>query len=198
MSESRSERAEALVRDSIRQGIAAKEQLLREGLEAVVRLALLLADAFREGHKVLLFGNGGSAADAQHVAGELVGRFLLDRAPLPAIALSTDSSVLTCVGNDFGFEQVFARQVQALAQAGDVAVGISTSGNSPNVLRGIEAAHALGATTVGLTAGDGGKLKALADLCLCVPAGHTPAAQEVQLAIWHAVCEVVEKELFGA
>jgi len=197
MSESRSERVEALVRDSMRRGIEAKEQLLREGLEPVLRLALLLVDAFRSGHKVLLFGNGGSAADAQHVAGELVGRFLLDRAALPAIALTTDTSILTAVGNDYGFEQVFARQVQALAEAGDVAVGISTSGNSPNVLRGIETAKALGATTVGVTAGDGGQLKALADLCLCVPGSNTPAAQEVQLAIWHAVCDVVERELFG-
>jgi D-sedoheptulose 7-phosphate isomerase len=198
MSESRSDRVEELIRGSVRQGIEVKEQLLREGVDTIVRLALLLADTFRSGHKVLLFGNGGSAADAQHVAGELVGRFLLDREALPAIALSTNTSVLTAVGNDLGFEQVFARQVRALAREGDVVVGISTSGNSPNVLLGIRAAMELGATTVGLTGASGGKLRELADVCLCVPSTHTPAVQEAQIAVWHAVCDAVEQELFGS
>jgi D-sedoheptulose 7-phosphate isomerase len=182
----------------MRQGIEVKERLLREGLGAIVHLALLLVDTFRAGHKVILFGNGGSAADAQHVAGELIGRFLINREALPAIALTTDTSVLTAVGNDFGFDQVFARQVRALAQSGDVAVGISTSGNSPNVLLAIQAAKELGAATVGVSGANGGRLRELADVCLCVPSEHTPAAQEAQIAIWHAVCDVVERELFGS
>jgi len=198
MSDPRMDRAEAAIRQSMRQGIEVKEQLLQEGVESVVRLALLLADTFCAGHRVLLFGDGGSAADAQHVAGELVGRFLMDRRALPAIALTTDTSILTAVGNDFGFEQVFARQVQALAEEGDVAVGISTSGNSPNVLLGIQAAQERGATTVALTGAAGGRLKGLADLCVCVPSEHTPAVQEAHIAIWHAVCDVVERELFGS
>jgi len=198
MSDSRTDRAEAAIRRSMRQGIEVKEQLLQEGVEPIVRLALLLVDTFRAGHKVLLFGNGGSAADAQHVAGELVGRFLIDRQALPAIALTTNTSILTATGNDFGFEHVFARQVQALAKKGDVAVGISTSGKSPNVVRGIQAAKDLGARTVALTGAGGGKLKGLADLCLCVPSEYTPAVQEAHIAIWHAVCDVVERELFGS
>jgi D-sedoheptulose 7-phosphate isomerase len=196
MSDSRTDRAEAAIRRSMRQGMEVKEQLLHQGVGPIARLALLLVDTFRAGHKVLLFGNGGSAADAQHVAGELVGRFLIDRQALPAIALTTDTSILTATANDFGFEHIFVRQVQALAQEGDMAVGISTSGNSPDVLQGIQAAKDLGVKTVALTGAGGGKLKGLADLCVCVPSECTPAVQEVHIAIWHAVCDVVERELF--
>ena len=185
------------IRQAIRQSLEVQEQLLREFVPAIARLAEVLVSALREGHKIVLFGNGGSAADAQHVAAELVNRFLLDRPALPAIALTTNTSVLTSVGNDLGFEEVFSRQVLALVQAGDVAVGISTSGNSPNVLRGLLAAREKGATTLGFTGRSGGKLKELVDVCFCAPSEHTPTIQEAHITVWHAICQVVEQELCG-
>jgi D-sedoheptulose 7-phosphate isomerase len=145
---------------------------------------------------VLLFGNGGSASDAQHVAAELVGRFARERAPLPAIALTTDTSALTAIANDYGFEEVFARQVRALGRPGDVAVAISTSGNSPNVLRGAEAAREMGMTVVALTGAGGGALAAASDLCVNVPSDDTPRIQECHLTVEHVLCEAVENFLF--
>lgn len=189
--------AEVIIRRSIRESIAVKEQLLQEQTALIARLAGILVDAFRSGHKLVLFGNGGSAADAQHVAGELVNRFLMDRDALPAIALTTNTSVLTAISNDAGFEHIFSRQVQALVQQGDVAVGISTSGNSPNVIKGIFAAREKGAITVGFSGRSGGKLKEQVDVCLCVPSDSTPRIQEAHITVWHAICQVVEQELFG-
>jgi len=174
------------------------QRLLQEPLDALAYLVDVLVAAFGAGRKVVLFGNGGSAADAQHVAAELVNRFLLERDALPAIALTTNTSILTSVSNDTAFDQVFARQVRALVQEGDVAVGISTSGNSPSVLEGIRAAKEQGAVTVGLTGRSGGQLKELAALCICAPSDHTPRIQEAHITIWHVVCEAVEQELFGA
>lgn len=145
------------------------------------------------GGKVLWMGNGGSAADSQHLAAEFVGRFLLERKGLASIALTTDTSVLTAVGNDYGFEMVFARQIEALCQEGDVVVGISTSGNSPNICAGLRAATTLGAFTVALTGHTGGKAKALADLCIAVPSPDGPRVQEAHILIGHSVCEWVEK-----
>src|SRR4026207_370982 len=149
-----------------------KQQFVREHADQIVEVAKLIVRTFREGHKVLLFGNGGSATDAAHVAAEFVGRYKRERAPLPAIALATDIAAITCIANDYGFDELFARQVRAHGQKGDLAIAISTSGNSPNVLKGAEAARAGGLTTIGWTGGTGGKLAALVEYPLRrAPAG---------------------------
>lgn len=163
----------------------------------VVQVAGLIADAYRRGGKVVLFGNGGSAADAQHIAGELVGRFRFERPSLPAVALSTNTSSLTAIANDFSYDAVFERAVEGIVQAGDVVIGLSTSGESRNVLRGIEAAKRKGAKTVAFC-GSKGRLAALCDVALAVPSTDTPRIQEVHITLGHIVCELVEEELFGA
>ena len=145
------------------------------------------------GHKLLLCGNGGSAADAQHIAAEFTGRFLAERKPLPAIALTTDTSALTAIGNDYGFDTIFERQVRALAQPGDLLLAISTSGNSPNVLAAIKAIKKLGGESIALTGRDGGKMKACADLNLIVPSDETPRIQEMHATIGHILCEAVDR-----
>src|SRR5215208_3278830 len=189
--------AEGVVRGAIRESIEVQAQLLEEHVSTITRLAELLVSTLRAGGKLVLFGNGGSAADAQHVAAELINRFLLDREALAAIALSTDSSILTAIGNDSHFDQIFSRQVRALVQRGDVAVGISTSGNSPNIINGIVAAKEKGAVTVGFTGRSGGRLKDLVDTCCHVSSESTARIQEAQITIWHALCEVIEREMFG-
>jgi D-sedoheptulose 7-phosphate isomerase len=155
-----------------------------------------IADALRSGHKILIMGNGGSAADAQHFAAELVGRFLLERKALPAIALTTDTSILTAVGNDYGFDEIFKRQVEALAQPGDVVIGISTSGKSNNVFHALTAANKVGCKTIGLLGRDGGNIAGLCDIDLTVPIQYTPYIQGAHGAVIHIVCDLVEKELF--
>ena len=172
------------------------KKYLRQETKNLVAMADLLVDAFRKGNKVLLFGNGGSAADAQHIACELAGKFYLDRDPLPAIALTTNTSSLTAIANDYSYEEVFVRQVKGLVKQGDVVIGISTSGNSPNVLRGIEEAERLGVTTIALT-GRGGRLKELADYVLSVPSVDTPRIQEAHITAGHIICYLVEQALFG-
>lgn len=164
--------------------------------EKVVEAADMVATAFRDRGKFLVFGNGGSAADAQHIAAELSGRFRRDRDPLPALALTVNSSAVTAIGNDYGFEEVFARQVRGLATKGDVAMGISTSGTSENVLRGLAAAQAQDAKTIGLC-GRGGRMAEHADCLLAVPGDTTSLLQEVHITIGHAICLLVEEELFG-
>jgi D-sedoheptulose 7-phosphate isomerase len=164
-------------------------------LEAVSNAATAMARALRTGSKVLFFGNGGSAADAQHLAAELTGRFLLERRSLPALALTTNSSALTAIGNDYGFEEVFARPLSALGVAGDVAFGLSTSGNSPNVLRAMEVARSLQMVTVGLS-GPEGKLSALVQHAICIPSNCTPRIQEAHILTGHILCEIIEQELF--
>jgi D-sedoheptulose 7-phosphate isomerase len=163
-------------------------------IEAVVRA---IVDVYQRGNKVFLFGNGGSAADAQHLAGEFVNRFLFDRPALGAISLSTDTSVLTCIANDASFETVFSRQIEALGQEGDLAWGFSTSGNSPNVLKAVEAAKARKMITVGFTGGEGGKLAELVDLAFVVPTLLTPRIQEVHIITGHIICQLVESHLFS-
>lgn len=165
---------------------------LRAPFEALVSAS---AEAVRGGGKLLFFGNGGSAADAQHLATELTIRFKKDRAPIPAIALTTDSSALTAAGNDLGFEQIFARQVEALARKGDVVIGISTSGTSPNVLAGLKAAHAKGCTRIGLTSVKGLSMEAHTDILLPVPATATARIQEMHILLGHMLCGALEKEL---
>jgi D-sedoheptulose 7-phosphate isomerase len=186
---------EANIVKQIEESIKLKKYLQKEA-NSLVTMADLLVGAFKKGNKVLLFGNGGSAADAQHIACELAGKFYLDRDPLPAIALTTNTSSLTAIGNDYSYEEIFARQVRGLARQGDVVVGISTSGDSPNVLRGIEEAKRLGATTLALTGG-GGRLKELADYTLSVPSVDTPRIQEAHITAGHIICYLVEQALFG-
>jgi D-sedoheptulose 7-phosphate isomerase len=166
---------------------------------AMAKIADTVEQAFRAGHKVMLAGNGGSAADAQHIAGEFLSRLRFDRNPLPAIALTTDTSVLTAVGNDYGYEQVFERQVRGLGRAGDVFIGISTSGRSPNVLAAFKAARALGMTTVGFTgtAPGAADMRAVCDIVLAAPTPDTPLIQQIHITAAHAICEVVEQRLFG-
>jgi len=159
---------------------------------AVEEAAGLMVAALRAGRTLLFCGNGGSAADAQHLAAEFMGRYLRDRAPLPALALTVDTSALTAIGNDYGFEQVFARQLNGIGRPGDVLVALSTSGRSPNVLRAIEAAKVLGIATIGLTGRQGGDMAALCDVCLRVPADRTPRIQELHIAVGHVLCELVE------
>jgi D-sedoheptulose 7-phosphate isomerase len=187
----------AILNATFADSIAVKQQTLASCSDTIAAIADALESALRNGHKILLFGNGGSSSDAQHVAGELVGRFLMERRGLPAIALNTDAATMTSVSNDYGFEQVFARQVEALAQPGDVVVGITTSGNSPNVLRGVEKGRAQGAITIGFTGGYGGKLASVTDHCLCVPSPVTARVQETHITVWHVLCDVLERRLFG-
>lgn len=165
--------------------------LVNASVEAIVK-------CYQGGGKVLIFGNGGSAADAQHFAGELVSRFYFDRPGLSAFALTTDTSVLTAIGNDYGYDYVFARQVEASAKAGDVVIGISTSGNSANVLRAFTAAQQIGAITIGLTGQSGGAMKELCQICICAPSNSTPRIQECHLVIEHTICAQVEQILFGS
>ena len=168
---------------------------LRGLSSAVDTLAKRLADAIAKGHKIMFCGNGGSAADSQHLAAELTGRLVYDRPSIGGMALSTDSSALTCIGNDYGFEQIFARQVAGLGQAGDVLVAISTSGNSENVIQAVHAAHAKGIATVGLLGHDGGKLLALCQHCLVVPSPTTARIQEAHIFLGHNLCAGIERYL---
>jgi D-sedoheptulose 7-phosphate isomerase len=158
--------------------------------------ATAIVEALQRGNKILIMGNGGSAADAQHMAAEIVGRFRLERKGLPAIALTTDTSILTSVGNDYGFESIFSRQVEALAAAGDLVIGISTSGNSPNVKKALDLARENGCRTIGLLGKDGGPIKGCVDMPLIVVAGDTPRIQEGHITIIHIICDLVERELF--
>ena len=164
-------------------------------LPALVAAAEALVSAYGAGHKALFFGNGGSAADAQHLAAEFLGRYLRERTPLPALALSTNSSAVTAIGNDYGYEQVFARQLEALAVPGDVAVAISTSGNSPNVLEAVLRAKHMGLFTVALTGASGGRLRALVDVLIAVPSDETPRIQECHILAGHALCDAVESAI---
>jgi D-sedoheptulose 7-phosphate isomerase len=186
------ERLEAAISESAE----LKRRFAAEQGEAVVAAAQKLAAVFKAGGKLLLFGNGGSAADAQHLAAEFVNRFQVERPPLAALALTTDTSILTAVGNDYDFQQIFAKQVRALGRAGDLALGISTSGNSPNVVEGLQAARALGLSTLALSGRDGGPVAAAADLALVVPSRNTPRIQEVHITIGHVLCDLVDFILY--
>jgi D-sedoheptulose 7-phosphate isomerase len=181
----------------IQDSLKVQETLLDQD-ELIAQIAARLIEALRAGHKIFVCGNGGSAADAEHLAAELVGRFLVERKAYPAMALTTNTSLLTALGNDYGYDSVFVRQVEAFVEPGDVVIGITTSGNSPNVLRALERARDRGAVTIGLTGESGGKLKALADLCLCVASRHTPRIQEAHTLVIHSVCALVETALAEA
>ena len=181
-----------------RESIEAKKTFFDSHAEAVARAAELIITSIKAGGKVLIFGNGGSAADAQHIAAELVNRFNYDRPPIAAIALTTDTSILTSVGNDSSFDELFERQVRALGRRDDVALAISTSGNSPNVLRAVDAAHELGIKTIALAGRDGGKLAGAVDVALVVDARSTQRIQETHITIGHVLCELIEDALYGA
>lgn len=190
---------EELIRARIEESVAVKEALLApETVALVEKVAEIITKAFKRGRKLLLFGNGGSAGDAQHLAAELVGKYYLDRSPLPAIALTVNTSTLTAIGNDYAFDQVFARQVRAFGEAGDIAVGISTSGNSENVVKALEVAKENRLTTVAFTGRDGGKVKDIVDYCICISSDNTPRIQEAHIFVGHILCEIVERRLFGS
>jgi D-sedoheptulose 7-phosphate isomerase len=173
-----------------------KNRFVAEQAEQVAAAARLLAGTLQEGGKILLFGNGGSAADAQHLAAEFVNRFRIERPPLAAIALTTDTSILTSIANDYDFLEVFAKQVRALGRPGDLAVGLSTSGNSPNVVEALEAARQLGLKTLALSGGEGGPVAAAAELAIVVPSRSTPRIQEVHITVGHVLCDLVDFLLF--
>jgi D-sedoheptulose 7-phosphate isomerase len=189
---------EEQVRKCIQASISVKQCLLQDGnlVGAVSRVAEILISAFKSGSKAILFGNGGSAADAQHIAAEFVGRFAFDRPALPALALSVNTSCVTAIGNDYGFDQVFSRQIEALAKRGDVAIGITTSGNSPNVIRAMETAARMGLHTVGMTGSKQCKLTGTVQHCICVPSTDTPRIQECHILIGHVISELVEEAIF--
>jgi D-sedoheptulose 7-phosphate isomerase len=183
----------------LQDSIAVKQQLLADevALALIADVAQRCIDALRRGNKILLAGNGGSASDAQHIAAELVGRFELERDGLPAMALTTNASQLTALSNDYGYDAVFSRQLQAFAKKGDVFFGLSTSGNSANVVAAAEIAKARGLIVVGMTGQSGGKLEALCDICLKVPADNTARIQEAHITIGHILCALIEQELVG-
>jgi len=187
------------IKKIIEESIETKKRFLDvEGNLKSIGIAVnVIVESFKNGGKVLICGNGGSAADAQHIAGELVDRFLLDRKGLPVIALTTDSSVITAWGNDKDFNKIFERQVEALGKQGDVLIGISTSGNSENVVKGMEKAKENGMRIVSLTGKDGGKIKELSDVNINVESSETPRIQECHSVIYHIICELVEKEMVG-
>ena len=165
--------------------------------EILHQICELCVKAYMNGNKILVAGNGGSAADAQHFAGELVGTFNFDRPPLDAIALTTDTSILTAIGNDYGFSEIFSRQIKAHGRSGDIFIAISTSGNSESILKAITACKELGITVVGLTGLSGGRMKGLCEYCICVPSSLTPRIQECHIVLEHAICNYVERSLFS-
>ena len=179
----------------IRDGIAVKEAIIQHQLPLIEKAAKAVIDCVKAGKKVLFFGNGGSASDSQHMAAEFVGRYEKERRALPAIALTTDTSILTAVGNDYGFDHIFERQVAALGQKGDIAFAISTSGNSKNVMLAVQKAKAMGIYTIGLMGRDGGQLKPLVDLAIVVPSQKTSRVQESHIMIGHILCERVDEAL---
>lgn len=173
-----------------------KDIFLNENLSKLVNIIDALTAALKAGNKILLFGNGGSAADAQHIAAEFVNRFIIERPPLPAIALTTDTSVITSIGNDYDFSEIFSKQIRAIGQPGDIAWGISTSGNSPNVLKGLEMAKKTGLTTIAFTGRDGGDIAKIVDFSVNVSSGSTARIQEAHITAAHVICEMVDIKLF--
>lgn len=181
------------VTESFKSHFSILERTIRRHSGNIAEAATLIASCFNDGGKIVIFGNGGSAADSQHLAAEFMGRFLLERKSLPAIALTTDTSVLTALGNDYGFEKIFQRQVEGLVNNGDVVIAISTGGNSENVLNGAKAAKEKGAKVIALTGQGGGKLREVADVLIDIPSKETPRIQEVHILVEHIICDLVER-----
>jgi D-sedoheptulose 7-phosphate isomerase len=184
-----------IIQKSLTESITLRKFFLKE-YDKICEAAKLIINSYRKKGKVILFGNGGSAADAQHIAAEFVGRFKKERKALNAIALTTDTSILTAIGNDYEFGKIFSRQVEAICNRNDVVIGISTSGKSINVINGIKKAKELNAKTIALTGCDGGELKKIVDVCICIPSFSTPRIQEMHITIGHIICEIVEDKLF--
>lgn len=180
------------IKDILLQSIQIKEDLLHTRIDQIIDLSNMVIESLKKGGKVLLFGNGGSASDSQHIAAELVGRYQKDRQALPAIALTTNTSILTAIANDYGYEAVFAKQVEALGEKNDIVIGISTSGKAKNVAAGIKQAKKMGIKTIVFTGGDGGEIAKMADVSLVVPSKVTARIQEAHIAVGHIICEVVE------
>jgi D-sedoheptulose 7-phosphate isomerase len=181
------------IRDLLLESIQVKEEILRSQIGSILGISELIIDALKKNGKVIIFGNGGSASDSQHIAAEFVGRFKKDRTALAAIALTTNTSILTSLANDYGYEVVFARQIEALGQKNDVVIGISTSGKAKNVANGLKQAKKMGIKTVALTGGDGGDIAKLADVSLVVPSSITARIQEAHITIGHIICELIEQ-----
>lgn len=178
---------------SIEAHLSLVSKVKAEMVDQIDEAGQMIVHSLKQGHKLMLCGNGGSAADAQHLAAEFVGRFIRERNPLPALALTTDSSALTAIGNDYGFDAVFSRQVDGLGEKGDLLLAISTSGDSANILKAIESARAIGCPTIALTGGSGGQMKSVVDLCLAVPSTETPRIQEMHIMIGHILCDLVDR-----
>jgi len=187
---------ENIILKRFKESIEVKNRFLKENLPRLIEVVKLVSQAFEAGNRIFFFGNGGSAADAQHLAAEFVNRYVIDRPSLPAIALTTDTSILTSIANDTAFSEVFARQIRALGREGDVAIGISTSGTSSNVIKAFEVAKEMGMKTVALTGNDGGVMGKIADFSLVVSSTSTPRIQEAHILIGHIICEMVEHQLF--
>ncbi|MBW1741135.1 MAG: D-sedoheptulose 7-phosphate isomerase [Deltaproteobacteria bacterium] len=185
-----------IVLRALEESIRVKERFIKENMEGLLTVAQRLATCFAAGYKLLIFGNGGSAADAQHIAAEFVNRFTVERKPLPALALTTDTSILTSIANDYSFDEVFSKQIKALGRKDDIAWGISTSGNSKNVLLAVETARKMGLYTLGLTGCNGGKLSHCCDLALIVDSQATPRIQETHIIVGHILCDLVDRILF--
>ena len=179
-----------------KESIRVKEAFVNENLSKLVNVVEAVTGALKAGNKILIFGNGGSAADAQHIAAEFVNRFVIERPPLPAIALTTDTSIITSIGNDYDFSEIFSKQIRAIGQSGDIAWGISTSGNSANVLKGLEVAKKMGLVTIAFTGKDGGNIAKIADLSVNVSSSVTARIQEVHITAGHAICDLVDVKLF--
>lgn len=187
------------IRSQVEASISVKQSICRDEalLAMLTEVSEKAVEVYRKGGKILVAGNGGSAADAQHMAGELVSRFYFDRPGLPAMALTTDTSILTAIGNDYGYEKLFARQIQANGVRGDMFIGISTSGNSPNIIEALKTCREIGITTVGLAGASGGLMAELCDYCIRVPSSVTPRIQEAHIMIGHIICSVIEEGIFG-
>ncbi|MFW6381193.1 MAG: D-sedoheptulose 7-phosphate isomerase [Bacillota bacterium] len=186
-----------IIEGDLRESAEVKVNCIEQSGDKIELLVEKIIETYKNGGKVLIFGNGGSAADAQHVAGELVGHYNLDRRSYPAIALTTDSSIITCVSNDYAFDRIFSRQVEGLGQPGDLAIGITTSGNSTNVVKGLEKARRQDLYTVGFTGNSGGEMREMVDVLINVPSESTPRVQEAHITIFHIVCDLVERKLEG-
>jgi len=189
---------EKIIIDRISNSIEVKKYILRDNnlVKKIDLISQEIIKAYKSNKKVILFGNGGSAADAQHLVGELVNKFYFDRKSLPAIALTVNTSILTAIGNDYSFDQIFSKQLEGIGEKEDIAIGISTSGNSKNVIKGLKFAKKNKLFTVGFTGKDGGKINNIVDMCINVPSDDTPRIQEAHIMIGHIICEIVEKELF--
>ncbi|NQZ85565.1 MAG: D-sedoheptulose 7-phosphate isomerase [Nanoarchaeales archaeon] len=189
---------ETAIKSYLEENIETKKQILENNVDDISNIVKKVIDCLKSGNKILICGNGGSAADSQHFAAELIGRYKLERVSLPAIALTTDTSIITAIGNDYGYDKIFSKQVEGLGQKGDILIGISTSGNSQNILEAYNVAKSRGVTCIGLLGRDGGEMAELGDLNFIVPSNNTPRIQEAHILVIHTICEIMENTMFGS